>query len=325
MNGRWRLRFRQWIVMFLMFIILYALITALAYFAGIRTGLYFYFILSIGIIFIQYLVGPSIVKHTMKVRPLTREEAPNIYDMVEDLAKQANVPMPKIGLSEVNIPNAFAYGRSKRSGHIAITRPILGLLDRDELKAVLGHEMGHIKHNDMIVTTIASVVPMICYYIALSFMFSNDNEDNGYGFLIGILGYAAYILGQFLVLLISRLREYYADEASVDFGNRPAALASALYKLSYGAANLNEQDVKDVNTVRAFFANDINNGERDVVTFREIDFDGDGKISDEDLRKLYNSNMKSKVSSGFKEIFSTHPDTLKRVRRLAELDHEKYN
>lgn len=325
MNGRWRLRFRQWIVMFLMFIVLYVLISAIAYFAGFRTGIMFYLVLSIGIIFLQYLLGPTIVKSTMKVRPLTREEAPNIYDMVEELAHQANVPMPKIGLSEVNIPNAFAYGRSKRSGHIAITRPILGLLDRDELKAVLGHEMGHIKHNDMIVTTIVSVIPMICYYIALSFLFSRGDDDNGYGFLIGILGYAAYILGQFLVLLISRLREYYADEASVDFGNRPAALASALYKLSYGAARSNDDEIKDVNTIRAFFANDINNGERDVATFREIDFDGDGKISDDDLRRFYNSNISSKASDGFKEMFSTHPDSLKRVRRLAELDHEKYN
>ncbi len=324
MHGHWKLRLRQWAVMFLMFIILYALVFVITYFIGYRMGIGFYFIVSMGIIFIQYLLGPNIVKHTMKVRPLNREEAPNIYKIVEELSSEANVPMPKIGLSEINIPNAFAYGRSKRNGNIAITRPILGLLDMNELKAVLGHEMGHIKHNDMIVTTIVSVVPMICYYIAISFMFSED-DDNNATFLIGILGYAAYILGQFLVLLISRLREYYADEASVDFGNSPAALASALYKLSYGAVNSNEQEIKDAGTARALFANDVNNGKKDISTFRQIDFDGDGKISDEDLRELYSSNMDSSFLSNFKEVFSTHPDTLKRVKRLAELDHEKYN
>ena len=86
----------------------------------------------------------------MKVRPLSETEAPHIHQMVEELAAEAGIKKPKIGLSEVNIPNAFAYGRSSRSGHIALTRPIIGLLTRDELKAVIGHEMGHIIMLNMI-------------------------------------------------------------------------------------------------------------------------------------------------------------------------------
>lgn len=321
MNGTWKLRLRLWAVMFVLFAIVFGLVWVIFNFAGIKTGISFYLVVSLIIIFIQYWFGPSIVKHSMNVRHLSREEAPYIYQMVEELAKEANIPTPEIGISEINIPNAFAYGRSKRDGHIAITAPILGLLDRDELKAVLGHEMGHLKHNDMIVTTIVSIIPMICYYIALSFMFSRD-DDNGAGFLIGIIGYAVYLLGQLLVLLVSRIREYYADQASVEFGNRPAALASALYKLSYGAANASSETLKEVNTNRAFFANDVNHGERDVTSFRQIDFDRDGKISDEDLRRFYESGMTSTLGDNFKEIFSTHPDSLKRARRLAELDNE---
>ena len=207
--------------------------------------------------------------------------------MVEELSQAAGIPKPEIGLSEINIPNAFAYGRTSRSGHIAITRPILGLLDRDELKAVLGHEMGHLKHNDMAITAMVSVIPMICYYIALSFMFSRNNNNGG--FIIGIVGYVFYLIGQLLVLFISRIREYYADEASVEFGNRPAALVSALYKLSYGAAKVDSQIINEVNTTRAFFINDVNNAQSDINDFRQIDYNGDGSISDDELRRLNNA------------------------------------
>ena len=166
MKGTWKLKLRMWLTSIIMFSIVYFLVMLAGLYLGIASWQLFLGF-SLIITFLQYWFGPSLVKVSMNVRPLSEAEAPHIHQMVQELADEAGVPKPEVGLSEINIPNAFAYGRSSRSGHIAITRPILGLLDRDELKAVLGHEMGHIKHNDMIVTSAVSVVPMICYYIAL--------------------------------------------------------------------------------------------------------------------------------------------------------------
>lgn len=319
MKGTWKLKLRMIMTSVLMFTIVYFLIFLVGRYLGISSWR-LYAGISLVIVFVQYWFGPSLVKRSMNVRPLTEAEAPHIHRMVAELAQEAGIPKPEVGLSEINIPNAFAYGRTSRSGHIAITRPILGLLDYDELRAVLGHEMGHIKHNDMAVTAAVSVIPMICYYIAISFMFSRNN-DNGGAVIIGLLGYVFYLVGQLLVLFISRTREYYADEASVEFGNRPAALVSALYKLSYGASRCSEDTIKELNTNRAFFATDINNAQHDINDFQQIDFDGDGKISDDELRRLANSDIKISKTSGIMELLSTHPDSLKRVKRLAQLEN----
>ena len=168
------LKLRLLLASMLLFVLLYIIITVIGSYLGYGRPLTFGIFVLV-LVFAQYLLGPKMVEATMRVRYVSEMEAPKLHEMVDDLAAKANIPKPKIGISEINVPNAFAFGKSKRDGHICVTRGILNLLNEDELKAVLGHEMSHIRHSDMIVMTLISVVPLICYWIFISTLFSSGD------------------------------------------------------------------------------------------------------------------------------------------------------
>lgn len=313
----WKLKLRLWIAVILLFGILYAIITAIAYYFGFK-GPFALAIFALLIIFIQYLLGPKMVEATMGVKYVSEIEAPKLHQMVEDLAIKTGIPKPKIGISETSVPNAFAFGKTKGDGRICVTRGILSLLNEKELKAVLGHEMSHINHSDMIVMTLISVVPLICYYIFISTLFSDGDRNSGAA-LIGIGALAAYFLGNLIVLFISRVREYYADEGSVELGNQPNYLASALYKLVYGSARANKDELKEVEGLKAFFVNNVSDAKNEIDDLIHMDLDRDGTISESELAQI--KYTKTRVGTGAKimEIFSTHPNMVKRVKKLAEM------
>ena len=318
MKGTWKLKLRLWLAMLFMFAIVYILIMLAGNFLGYGGFYGFYAIAGLVVLFLQYLFGPKIVESSMGVHQLSEAEAPELHRIVEELAMAANIPKPKVGISNTMVPNAFAYGRSKRSGHVCVTKGILGILDQDELKAVLGHEISHIKHNDMAITTIVSAVPLICYYLAFSLMFSGGGDNDNGGPILGILALIAYFLGQLIVLFISRVREYYADAGSVDLGCSPEKMASALYKLVYGAAKLPESEIKDVEGTKAFFLTDISNARKEFNNLAQLDLNKDGKISAEELNVLRGADVKVGASNKIMELLSTHPDMLKRIKRLAD-------
>ena len=319
MRGTWKLKLRLWLAMLIMFGMVYVILMLAGSLIGLNAGVSFYFIMGLVVLFIQYLAGPKIVEMSMGVRYLSEGEAPEIHQIVEELAREAGIPKPKVGMSNTMVPNAFAYGRSKRSGHVCVTRGILGLLDREELKAVLGHEMSHIKHNDMAITTIVSAIPLVCYYLSFSLMFSGGgNDDNGAGVILGIAAMIAYFIGQLIVLFISRVREYYADAGSVELGCKPEKLASALYKLVYGAAKIPEDEIKDVEGSKAFFLTDISKAGSQITELSQLDLNHDGVISAEELEYLKENNVHVGRGASIMELMSTHPDMLKRIKRLAD-------
>ncbi|MBI4972592.1 MAG: M48 family metalloprotease, partial [Candidatus Omnitrophica bacterium] len=144
----WTLKLRMWLLLAVLFAIVYGIVSWLSYTAGI-TNFYFYLILSLVMMFIQYLIGPKLVEWTMRVKYIKREENPRLYQMVADLAMRAKIPVPKIGIAQIGIPNAFAFGRGLKDGRVCVTEGIMRLLNEDELRAVLGHELSHLKNRDV--------------------------------------------------------------------------------------------------------------------------------------------------------------------------------
>jgi heat shock protein HtpX len=223
------------------------------------------------------------------------------------------------------VPNAFAYGRTQKDGRICVTQGILKLLNKNELRAVLGHEMSHIKHRDMAIITLLSAIPMILYWVAIMTMYggfsggnSRRKNSGNYALLIGIGALIFYFITNLLVLYGSRIREYYADKGSVELGNQPNQLATALYKLVNSSANIRDKNqLKKVGGAKAFFISDPMQSINELRELSQIDKNKDGVIDQYELLTLRQMNVKLSFWAKVGEIFTTHPNMLKRIKQLA--------
>nr|CBH39619.1 probable protease htpX homolog [uncultured archaeon] len=308
----------------LLFAVIYALLIVIATFTGVGTPIV-YALLAGGLVAAQFFIGPKIVEKTMHVRYVSETEQPELHRMVTELAMKAGIPKPKVGISEIAIPNAFAFGTSKRKARVCVTRRLMQMLSRDELEAVLGHELSHIKHHDMVVITALSVIPMICYFIYFSFFWSGlfggggrDREGALPMMAIALIAFALYFISNLIVLYGSRIREYYADAGSAELTKKPHELASALYKMIYGSADLKQEKVKkELGSMRAFFAADPITARGDLKDLSAADLNRDGKIDAYEL-KLFTERARVSRADRLMEIFSTHPNPVSRVKRLGE-------
>ena len=313
------LRIRMYLLIAVLFAIIYAVVSMISYSLGIG-NFYFYLIVSLVMMFVQYMLGPKLVEWSMRVKYIKENENPRLHKMIEELARKALIPTPRIGIAQISIPNAFAFGRGIRDGRICVTEGILKLLDEEELRAVVGHEMSHIKNRDVLTIMILSVIPMILYRIAWQFLFYGDRRNKqGNAALVGLIAFIFYFLTNLLVLYASRIREYFADKGSVDLGNNPSCLASALYKLVYGAARTPKEAIKDVEGLKAFFVNDPSRAVAEFKDLRELDMDKSGSISIEELESLRSREIKPGFGDRMLELLSTHPNMLKRIKRLSAL------
>ncbi len=314
---------RMFLLVALLFAILYGVITGVGTWMGAGSALT-YLILAFVFLGIQYLIGPAIVSRTMKVKWVSEKEAPELHRMVAGLAERAHLPKPKVGISQLAIPNAFAFGKTQRDGRVCVTQGILNLLNKDELKAVLGHELSHVKHRDMVFMTLLSAIPLVMYWIAWGMMFrgafGGQRQGGGYAALIGLGAFILYFITNLLVLYGSRIREYYADQGSVELGNEPHHLASALYKLVYGNARFKgKEELKRVEGVKAFFVNDPTRAWYEIRELAQIDRNMDGTIDSNELMELRGKSIRLGTTDKMMELFTSHPNSLKRIKHLSSL------
>jgi len=314
---------RMFLLVALLFGILYGVITGVGTWMGTGSALT-YLILAFVFLGIQYLIGPAIVGATMRVKWVSAKEEPELHKIVAELADRAHLPKPKVGISQLAIPNAFAFGKNQRDGRVCVTEGILKLLTKDELKAVLGHELSHIKHRDMTIITLLSAIPLIMYWIAWGMMWrgmlGNQRQGGGVAALIGIGAFILYFVTNLLVLYGSRIREYYADQGSVELGNKPNHLASALYKLAYGNARFKgREELKRVEGVKALFLNDPTRAWREIRELSQIDRNMDGAIDVNELIELRGKSVQLRTTDKMMELFTTHPNMLKRIKHLSSL------
>jgi heat shock protein HtpX len=270
----------------------------------------------------QWLLAPYLIGAIYKVRELTQNENPQLHQMVDDLSKKSGISKPKLMLSQIPLPNAFAYGSPLTGNRVAVTQGLLKSLDDGEVEAVIGHELGHLKHHDVQAMMVVSFLPALFYYIGYTFMLSGifgggQRKSQGNNALIG-LGFMAFswILTLF-TLYLSRLREYYADRHSVSVvDNGAEKLSTGLVTIvdeSRRAGKPNKQQQKNNSAFKALFIADPNRASTDSAELHATPAANKKELLQETLSK------EPTKADRFLEIFSTHPNIIKRLRALQEI------
>ena len=265
---------------------------------GGESGAFIMLLISLGMNFFSYWFSDSIVLKSYDAREVSASDAPDLYNMVANLARKANLPMPRVYVINSEVPNAFATGRNPDHAAVAVTTGIMRALDYNELSGVLGHELSHVKHRDILISTIAAsmagVISMIANMAQWAAIFgmgrSNDDEEGGGGLLGSLITIIVAPLAAMLIqMAISRSREYDADKGGGELCGNPMYLAEALRKIEYCAMNYAPMQQATPATAHMFIVNPLENC--------------------------------GKMLAG---LFSTHPDTNDRVARLREQAREMH-
>ena len=248
------LQFRMLMTMFLLGL-LYAVFAGVIVAAG--AGVAIMVVLLGGLMAAQFFLSDKLALHAMGAKEVGPDQAPGLHAMIERLCIQADLPKPKIAVADTPMPNAFAMGRSPKSATVCATTGIMETLAPHELEGVMAHELAHVKNRDVLIMTIASFFASVAAMITqFGFFFGGGgmDDDEGPGFLVVILvSMVVYVISFFLMLALSRYREFTADRTAALVTGRPSALASALMKISGQMQRVPQNDLREAQGMNAFF------------------------------------------------------------------------
>jgi heat shock protein HtpX len=219
-------------------------------------------LIGLGVVWWQWYNSDTVAMKAMRAREVTPEEAPELHAMIDRLVALADMPKPRVGVADVNVPNAFATGRSPERSVVCVTTGILGMLTADEMEAVLAHELSHVAHRDVLVMTIASSAGIIAGGLGRGAQYGawfgggrRDNNNNGVPvwLVVLVISLVVYAVSFFLTRLLSRYRELCADRSGAYLTMKPRALATALQKISGGMNAIPEKDLRASSAMNAFF------------------------------------------------------------------------
>src|SRR5919204_513059 len=257
---------------------------------GGRSGALTALVLAVGFNFAMYWFSDRIAIAASRSKPVTEREAPELYGVVRELTEARGLPMPKIYISDMPQPNAFATGRNPEHAAVSVTRGLLQVVDGRELRGVLAHEISHVANHDILISSIAAAIGMSITFLARFALFfgGGDNRNNGGlgGFGLLLAWVLAPIAAAIIQMAVSRSREYQADESGAYLSHDPEALASALRKLD--AASRQVPVPASVSPAEAHLF-------------------------------IVNPFSGRNAAAAFGNLFSTHPPTPARIARLEEI------
>jgi heat shock protein HtpX len=259
----------------------------------------FVLVLAAAFLFAQYYFSDKIALFSMGAKEVSREQAPELHEMVERLCVMADMPKPRVAIADTDVPNAFATGRTPEAAVVAVTKGIMRRLEPQELEAVLAHELSHVAHRDVAVMTIASFLGLVAGLLTRVLFYSgiygggfggDDRDGNGGApavMVVMLVSALVYVISFLLTRALSRYRELSADRSGAILTGAPSALASALTKISGDMGRIPTRDLRRAETVNA-------------LAFAPA------------------------VSKGFSlsSMFDTHPSLQARLEQLAQIEAE---